>query len=165
MNWAQFKDPASHLCLPGTLVALYTKMAGSNKIFLLLTSVKTFRNKNTFQWDVYHPFQWPLLVVWGGGCMPLHTHPSHALHIHDLHTFPSPSLHRLPSTTSPFHHTPIFQHTPCLSACWDTHILPKCMMGYTPLWTEWQTGVITLPYLPELRLGTVKTPLIGPRSC
>ena len=59
MNWAQFKDPVSHICLAGAVVASWSltlEITGSNpfngKYFLLLNSVntvKTFReNSNIF---------------------------------------------------------------------------------------------------------------------
>ena len=59
MNWAEFKDSVSHMCLSGTLVASWTltqEVAGfakfescyCNDIFLSLTSVKkTFRENST----------------------------------------------------------------------------------------------------------------------
>ena len=51
MNWAQFKDPVSHMCLAGTVVASWSltqEVAGSSpfitrQIFLSLNPVKTFR--------------------------------------------------------------------------------------------------------------------------
>ena len=59
MNWDQFKDPVSHLCFPGTMVAswfLMQEMAGSSpftgmaNIFVtdlnLLNSEKTFRENS-----------------------------------------------------------------------------------------------------------------------
>ena len=41
MNWSQFKDPVSHMCLPGTLVAsssLSEKVAGSSP-FIVMTNI------------------------------------------------------------------------------------------------------------------------------
>ena len=59
MNWAQYKDPFSYMCLAGTVVApwsLTQEVAGLNpfndKYLLLmnsLNSVKTFRN-NSIVW-------------------------------------------------------------------------------------------------------------------
>ena len=57
MNWAQFKDPVSHMCLAGTVVASWSlkqKVAGSNPFtvmanFLslnLLNSMKTFKKNS-----------------------------------------------------------------------------------------------------------------------
>ena len=51
MNWTKFKDPVSHMCLAGTVVACWSltqEVAGSSpftvmKNILLLNSVKTFR--------------------------------------------------------------------------------------------------------------------------
>ena len=34
-------------------------------------------------------------------------------------------------------------------------VWPRCMLGYTPLWTEWQTGAKILP-CPRLHLRAVK---------
>ena len=41
MNWAQYKDPVSHMCLAGTVVASWSltqEMAGSNP-FTLITNI------------------------------------------------------------------------------------------------------------------------------
>ena len=54
MNWSQFKDPVSHMCLAGTVVvpwSLTQELAGSNPftvrtIILSLNSVKTFRENS-----------------------------------------------------------------------------------------------------------------------
>ena len=38
MNWAQFKDPVSHMCLTGTVVAAWSlkqEVAGSSPFFAL----------------------------------------------------------------------------------------------------------------------------------
>ena len=58
MNWAQFKDPVSHMCLAGSVVAFWSltqEVAGlspcNDKYFLslnLLDSVQTFR-KNSIE--------------------------------------------------------------------------------------------------------------------
>ena len=38
MNWAQFKDPVSHMCLAGTVVASWslTQVAGWNNLFKIV---------------------------------------------------------------------------------------------------------------------------------
>ena len=43
MNWAQFKDPISHMCLAGAVVASWSltqEMAGSNP-FTVMTNIFT----------------------------------------------------------------------------------------------------------------------------
>ena len=57
MNWVQFKDPVSQMCLAGTVVASWSltqEVTGSSLFTVManilpLNSVKTFRNKNAFQ--------------------------------------------------------------------------------------------------------------------
>ena len=52
MNWAQFKDPVSHMCLVGTVVASWSltqEVAGSNPFndkYFSVNSVKTFRKNS-----------------------------------------------------------------------------------------------------------------------
>ena len=54
MNWAKFKDPVSHMCLAGAVVASWSitqEVAGSSPFtvmtnILLLNSVKTFRENS-----------------------------------------------------------------------------------------------------------------------
>ena len=53
MNWTQFKDPVSHMCLAGTAVASWSltqKVAGSSpfddKYFLSINSVKKIRKNS-----------------------------------------------------------------------------------------------------------------------
>ena len=45
MNWAQFKDLASHMCLAGAVVASWslTQLGGRFEHFYSLNSVKTFK--------------------------------------------------------------------------------------------------------------------------
>ena len=45
--------------------------------------------------------------------------------------------------------------TPLPSACWETPLPSACWEATTPLWTEWHTGVKTLP-CPKLHLHAVK---------
>ena len=100
---------------------------------------------------------------------PDHTPPSHPLVTHtnsqlhaEIHTSCSIACWDTHPPPTPLH---VWIHTPCPIACWDTHPLPHCMLEYTPLaplhagihpplWTEWQTGVKTLPF-PKLRLRAV----------
>ena len=47
MNWAQFKDPVSHMCLAGTLVASQSvtqEVAGLSP-FTVMTNIFTARNE------------------------------------------------------------------------------------------------------------------------
>ena len=66
MNWSKFKDPVSHMCLAGTVVASWSLaqgVTGSNPftvIFLslnLLNSMKTFRENS-----IIHPKRLRLLT-------------------------------------------------------------------------------------------------------
>ena len=58
MNWGQFNDPVSHMCLAGTVVvswSLTQGVAGSSpfavmtNVFVTEFSEKTLRNKNAFK--------------------------------------------------------------------------------------------------------------------
>ena len=50
MNWAQFKDPISHMCLPGAVVASWSltqDMEGSNPFAAIINILVTeFRELN-----------------------------------------------------------------------------------------------------------------------
>ena len=97
--------------------------------------------------------------------MSLVTHtPDHTLPSHPLVTHTNSQLHA-EIHTHPLPHCMLGYTHPGPIACWDTNPLPHCMLGYTPLaplhagihpalWTEWQTGVKTLPF-PKLRLRAV----------
>ena len=53
-------------------------------------------------------------------------------------------------------------HQLSVSTCTDPYIVwPGCMLGYTPLWTEWQTGAKILP-CPKIRLRVVIMVLTHP---
>ena len=48
MNWAQFKDPVSHICLDGTVVVSwsFTQEVAGLSPFNTVLSVKTFRKNS-----------------------------------------------------------------------------------------------------------------------
>ena len=59
MNWAEFKDPVSHMCLAGAVVASWSltqEVAGSSPFTVMtnilsvnvLNSVKTFRKNSQY---------------------------------------------------------------------------------------------------------------------
>ena len=51
MNWAQFKDPVSHMCLSGTVVAFWSltqEMAGSSP-FKVMTNIFVTEFSETFR--------------------------------------------------------------------------------------------------------------------
>ena len=65
-----------------------------------------------------------------------------------------PRPHISPST--PFVHTlPACPHTPCPGACWDTHTLPRCMLGYISPCE--QTNTCENITFPQHRLRVVKS--------
>ena len=48
MNWAQFKDPVSHICLAGAVVAAWSliqEVAGSNNLFKIYNIIVTKVNE------------------------------------------------------------------------------------------------------------------------
>ena len=61
MNWSQFKDPVSHICLVDAVVTFWSltqEVAGSNNFLLLnlLNSVKTFKENTNRDFLIHYIF-------------------------------------------------------------------------------------------------------------
>ena len=59
MNWAQFKDPVSYLCLAGTVVASWSltlKVAGSSP-FIVMTNIFV-TEFGEFSENIYEKLHW-----------------------------------------------------------------------------------------------------------
>ena len=49
MNWAQFKDPVSHMCLAGTVVVSWslTQEVASSNPFIVMTNIFSLNSENS----------------------------------------------------------------------------------------------------------------------
>ena len=110
MNWAQFKDPVSHMCFAGTVVAswpLTQEVTGSSpfndKYFLPLNSrnsVKTFKkNSNVVCSFASHVFE---VELWWFGLLRLFLLSTHVLILGHMCSLGNLSTEFCSQSTSPF---------------------------------------------------------------
>ena len=68
MNWAQFKDPVSHMCLADTLVASWSltqEVTGSSLLLLSLNSLNSVKHLGELQYEAPHISVTPHLSLSG----------------------------------------------------------------------------------------------------
>ena len=98
-------------------------------------------NEKAFQYDAYHPLQWPSLL-------PRMLRPCHACPL------PCTPPACLPPHMPPMHTSPTHSHVPtCTPHASPTHAPLSCM---PPLWTECMTHMWENITFPQLRLRMVK---------